>query len=88
MVADWLDDPAVERIPNVEQMTLRQLTETTGGQAFFPTAMKDVESDRPDTLAIAAMLPRADIRDRLIGAAKKHLIAEAPHCARPMAAEW
>ena len=30
--------------------------------------MKDVESERPDALAIAAMLPRADVRDRLIGA--------------------
>ena len=31
-------------------------------------SMKDVESERPDTLAIAAMLQRADMRDRLIGA--------------------
>ena len=31
-------------------------------------SMKDVESERPDSLAIAAMLPRADVRDRLIGA--------------------
>jgi hydroxymethylbilane synthase len=31
-------------------------------------SMKDVESERPGTLAIAAMLERADIRDRLIGA--------------------
>ena len=31
-------------------------------------SMKDVESERPDALAIAAMLPRADVRDRLIGA--------------------
>ena len=31
-------------------------------------SMKDVESDRPDALRIAAMLPRADVRDRLIGA--------------------
>jgi hydroxymethylbilane synthase len=31
-------------------------------------SMKDVESERPETLAIAAMLPRADVRDRLIGA--------------------
>ena len=31
-------------------------------------SMKDVESERPETLAIAAMLPRADARDRLIGA--------------------
>jgi len=31
-------------------------------------SMKDVESERPESLAIAAMLPRADVRDRLIGA--------------------
>ena len=31
-------------------------------------SMKDVESDRPETLTIAAMLQRADVRDRLIGA--------------------
>jgi hydroxymethylbilane synthase len=31
-------------------------------------SMKDVESDRPAALTIAAMLPRADVRDRLIGA--------------------
>lgn len=29
---------------------------------------KDVESERPDELCIAAFLPRADVRDRLIGA--------------------
>ena len=33
------------------QMTLRQLTETTGGQAFFPAAMKDVESAYDKVLA-------------------------------------
>ena len=31
-------------------------------------SMKDVETIRPETLVIAAMLPRADPRDRLIGA--------------------
>ena len=31
-------------------------------------SMKDVETVRPDTFQIAAMLPRADVRDRLIGA--------------------
>ena len=31
-------------------------------------SMKDVESERPEALVIAAMLPRADVRDRLIGA--------------------
>ncbi|MEO0499582.1 MAG: hydroxymethylbilane synthase [Pseudomonadota bacterium] len=30
-------------------------------------SMKDVESERPPGLFIAAMLPRADVRDRLIG---------------------
>ena len=31
-------------------------------------SMKDVESERPESLMLAAMLPRADVRDRLIGA--------------------
>ena len=31
-------------------------------------SMKDVETIRPDTLTIGAMLPRADPRDRLVGA--------------------
>jgi len=31
-------------------------------------SMKDVESDRPESLLIAAMLERADVRDRIIGA--------------------
>ena len=31
-------------------------------------SMKDVESDRPAALCLAAMLARADVRDRLIGA--------------------
>lgn len=31
-------------------------------------SMKDVETIRPEAIAIAAMLPRADVRDRLIGA--------------------
>ena len=33
------------------QMTLRQLAEATGGQAFFPNAMKDVESAYDKVLA-------------------------------------
>ncbi|RST29796.1 hydroxymethylbilane synthase [Sphingomonas ginkgonis] len=31
-------------------------------------SMKDVESERPPALCVAAMLPRADVRDRLLGA--------------------
>ena len=33
------------------QMTLRQIAEATGGQAFFPTAMKDVETAYDKVLA-------------------------------------
>ncbi|WP_240913792.1 hydroxymethylbilane synthase [Sphingomonas sp. HDW15A] len=35
---------------------------------FSVHSMKDVESERPAEFTIAAMLPRADVRDRLIGA--------------------
>jgi hydroxymethylbilane synthase len=39
-------------------------------------SMKDVETVRPDTLAIAAMLPRADPRDRLVGARSLAALAD------------
>lgn len=42
-------------------------------------SMKDVETVRPESLAISAMLPRADVRDRLIGAARLDAL---PHGAR------
>jgi len=42
-------------------------------------SMKDVETIRPTEFALAAMLPRADTRDRLIGAAS---LAALPHGAR------
>ena len=42
-------------------------------------SMKDVETVRADIFSIAAMLPRADARDRLIGA---HSIAALPQGAR------
>lgn len=42
-------------------------------------SMKDVETIRPAEIAIAAMLPRADVRDRLIGAES---IDALPHGAR------
>ena len=38
--------------------------------------MKDVESERPDALVIGAYLPRADVRDRLIGAASLEQISQ------------
>ena len=46
---------------------------------FAVHSMKDVETIRPETIVIAAMLPRADVRDRLIGAAD---IASLPENAR------
>ena len=42
-------------------------------------SMKDVETIRPTAIVIAATLPRADVRDRLIGAAS---IADLPEGAR------
>jgi hydroxymethylbilane synthase len=42
-------------------------------------SMKDVETIRPESIAIAAMLPREDVRDRLIGADS---IEALPHGAR------
>ena len=39
-------------------------------------SMKDVESDRPSTLVIGAMLSRGDVRDRLIGAQSLDALAK------------
>jgi hydroxymethylbilane synthase len=39
-------------------------------------SMKDVETIRPPDLEIAAMLPRADVRDRLVGAGSIEALAE------------
>jgi hydroxymethylbilane synthase len=50
-----------------------------GAIDFAVHSMKDVETVRPSAIRIAAMLPRADVRDRLIGAAT---IAELPSGAR------
>ena len=46
---------------------------------FAVHSMKDVETVRPDALAIVAMLERADVRDRLVGAKS---IDELPRGAR------
>jgi hydroxymethylbilane synthase len=43
---------------------------------FAVHSMKDVETFRPPEIVIAAMLPRADVRDRLIGAASIDAIPE------------
>jgi hydroxymethylbilane synthase len=46
---------------------------------FAVHSMKDVETIRPEAIRIAAMLPRADVRDRLVGAES---IAALPRDAR------
>jgi hydroxymethylbilane synthase len=51
----------------------------SGDIDFAVHSMKDVETLRPTALSIAAMLPRADVRDRLVGAAS---IESLPHGAR------
>jgi len=43
---------------------------------FAVHSMKDVETIRPSAIIIAAMLPRADVRDRLIGAASIDTLPE------------
>jgi hydroxymethylbilane synthase len=50
-----------------------------GAIDFAVHSMKDVETIRPQAIRIAAMLPRADVRDRLIGARS---IAAVPQGAR------
>ena len=47
-----------------------------GETDFSVHSMKDVESERPDAFFLAAMLPRADVRDRLIGAPSIDELAE------------
>jgi hydroxymethylbilane synthase len=39
-------------------------------------SMKDVETVRPDTFTISAMLPRADVRDKLIGAVSVEALSQ------------
>lgn len=45
---------------------------------FAVHSMKDVETIRPADIAIAAMLPRADVRDRLVGAPSLAALPEKP----------
>ncbi|MEJ7934273.1 hydroxymethylbilane synthase [Sphingobium sp. AN558] len=45
---------------------------------FAVHSMKDVETLRPDAFRIAAILPRADVRDRLIGADSFDALPPAP----------
>lgn len=59
----------------------RELDWSLGGGAIDLSvhSMKDVETIRPEAFVLAAMLPRADVRDVLLGATS---IAALPHGAR------
>lgn len=46
-----------------------------GAIDFSVHSMKDVETIRPDTLSLVAMLERADVRDRIVGAASLDALA-------------
>lgn len=50
----------------------------SGAIDFAVHSMKDVETIRPDEFRIAAMLPRADVRDRLIGAESFEALPDQP----------
>ena len=53
---------------------------------FAVHSMKDVETIRPAAIRIAAMLPRADVRDRLIGAATHRRAAATARASAPVLA--
>lgn len=66
---DAIQDRPLAEIGGKELWTRELDRALVGGAIDFAVhSMKDVESQRPREIAIAAMLARADVRDRLIGA--------------------
>uniref|UniRef100_UPI0035CB5B83 hydroxymethylbilane synthase n=1 Tax=uncultured Sphingomonas sp. TaxID=158754 RepID=UPI0035CB5B83 len=66
---DRVQDVALAEIGGKALWTKELDRALLGGEIDFAVhSMKDVETIRPAEIAIAAMLPRADVRDRLIGA--------------------
>lgn len=66
---DRVQDVALAEIGGKALWTKELDRALLGGEVDFAVhSMKDVETERPREIAIAAMLPRADVRDRLIGA--------------------
>lgn len=79
-VGDLVQDRALSELGGKALWT-KELDRALGDLAidFAVHSMKDVETVRPEAIAVAAMLPRADVRDRLIGAES---IAALPRGAR------
>jgi hydroxymethylbilane synthase len=66
---DRVQDRALAEIGGKALWTKELDAELLGGRIDAAVhSMKDVETIRPDAIRIAATLPRADVRDRLIGA--------------------
>jgi hydroxymethylbilane synthase len=66
---DRIQDRALAEIGGKALWTKELDRALIAGEVDFAVhSMKDVETIRPDAFRIAAMLPRADVRDRLVGA--------------------
>ncbi|KRB79695.1 porphobilinogen deaminase [Sphingomonas sp. Root710] len=66
---DRIQDRALAEVGGKALWTKELDRALTDGEIDFAVhSMKDVETIRPAEIVIAAMLPRADVRDRLIGA--------------------
>lgn len=66
---DRIQDRALAEIGGKALWTKELDRALVAGEIDFAVhSMKDVETIRPDIFSVAAMLPRADIRDRLVGA--------------------
>lgn len=66
---DRIQDRALAEIGGKALWTKELDRALVAGEIDFAVhSMKDVETTRPDIFQVAAMLPRADVRDRLVGA--------------------
>ncbi|MFY9350315.1 MAG: hydroxymethylbilane synthase [Sphingobium sp.] len=66
---DRIQDRALAEIGGKTLWTKELDRALAAGEIDFAVhSMKDVETIRPDIFRVAAMLPRADVRDRLVGA--------------------
>lgn len=74
---DRVQDRALAEIGGKALWTKELDTELLAGRIDAAVhSMKDVETIRPEGIRIAATLPRADVRDRLIGAASLEALAQ------------
>lgn len=77
---DRIQDRALAEVGGKALWTKELEAALVAGEIDFAVhSMKDVETERPREFAIAAMLPRADVRDRLVGAPS---ILALPHGAK------